>query len=176
MRIVVYGNSGSGKSTLARSISANSKLEYLDLDTLAWTGGTPPERRPLEESHRHIASFNAAHPHWVIEGCYATLISHASQWATDLVFLNPGIEACLQNCRSRPWETHKYRSQEEQDKNLSMLLDWVSQYETRDDEYSYQEHKRLFDNFIKIKTELTSNAETRAFTNKLRTALSTSLE
>ena len=57
-----------------------------------------------------------------------------------------------------------------------MLLDWVSQYETRDDEYSYQEHKRIFDNFQKLKTELTSNAETRAFTNKLRTALSTSLE
>lgn len=40
-----------------------------------------------------------------------------------------------------------------------MLIDWVREYETRDDEFSLREHRRLFDTHDGPKTEYTSNAE-----------------
>src|SRR5213075_1029319 len=90
-RVLIVGNSGSGKSTLATRLAEDEGLEHLDLDTLAWLPTTPPTRRPLAESDRKIQAFIAAHTDWVIEGCYADLMTLAAPHATKLVFLNPGI-------------------------------------------------------------------------------------
>ena len=171
MRIVVFGNSGSGKSRFAQNVSQAGGLAYLDLDTVAWTGKKPPQRLPIEESQRKIQSFVESQRNWIIEGCYASLIDFASAWASNLIFLNPGTETCLSNCRSRPWEPHKYPSKDAQDENLEMLLKWVSEYESRDDEYSYREHRRILDEFQGRKTELRSNIEGQAYASKLIEAL-----
>jgi adenylate kinase family enzyme len=158
VRIVIVGNSGSGKSTLARRLVREHGLAHLDLDTLAWLPTTPPARAPLADSLATLAAFTAAHERWVIEGCYADLVEPAAAASTELVFLNPGIEACIANCRARPWEPHKYPSKEAQDANLAMLLDWVRAYETRTDELSLAAHRALFDRFTGAKRELTSLA------------------
>ncbi len=176
MRIIVFGNSGSGKSRFAKQVSTEGKLAYLDLDTVAWMEETPPKRLPIEESQSRIKSFITDHTDWIIEGCYATLIDFASRWASDLVFLNPGIETCLHNCRSRPWEPHKYKSKAEQDQNLKMLLDWCTEYETRIDDYSYQEHRRVFESFTLSKTEIESNDEAQTYAAQLSNSLSHSPE
>lgn len=153
---LVIGNSGSGKSTLAQRLAARDGLAHLDLDTLAWLPTMPPSRRPLPESDRAIQAFLAANAHWVIEGCYADLVALAAPRATRLVFLNPGVEACIQNARERPWEPHKYASKEAQDANLAMLIDWIRGYDTRTDELSYSAHRRMFESFAGDKVELTS--------------------
>ena len=113
-RILIFGNSGAGKSTLARQLATERGLAHLDLDTLAWQPGSPPQRRPLKESARDV--------------------------------------------RARPWEPHKYASKAEQDANLPLLLDWVRDYETRDDEFSLRSHRRLYDNFAGLKRELHGEA------------------
>ena len=172
MRIIVFGNSGSGKSRFARNVSQAGGLAYLDLDTVAWTGEKPPQRLPIEESQRKIQAFVETHRIWIIEGCYSSLIEFASEWASDLIFLNPGIATCLTNCRSRPWEPHKYPSKEAQDQNLKMLLDWVADYTSRDDEYSYQEHRRIFDGFDGTKHELSTNKKAQNLATSLIEALS----
>ena len=151
MKLVVMGNSGSGKSTLAR----RAGLPHLDLDTLAWDPG--PKRRPREQSRREIEGFLALHGEWVIEGCYADLLALALPQATKLVFLNPGIDACIANARARPWEPHKYPSKEAQDANLPMLERWIRDYETRSDEFSLQAHRALFDGFEGEKVEIRQN-------------------
>jgi SAM-dependent methyltransferase len=154
-RILIFGNSGAGKSTLARQLAAEHRLAHLDLDTLAWQpGALPPQRRTLAESTREIRAFTALHPSWVVEGCYSDLLEQALPGCTELVFLNPGIDACIANCRSRPWEPHKYASKAEQDANLPLLLGWVREYETRDDEFSLRSHRRLYDDFAGRKREL----------------------
>lgn len=51
----------------------------------------------------------------------------------ELIFLNPGVEACVRHCRARPWESHKYPTRDAQDANLAMLIDWVRSYPSRDD-------------------------------------------
>ena len=104
-----------------------------------------------------------ANDRWVIEGCYSDLLESPLPRCTRLVFLNPGIEACIQNARARPWEPHKYASKEAQDANLEMLLGWIRDYETRRDVFSLAAHRALFDDFAGAKIELTSRDAVTAF-------------
>jgi len=156
--IVIFGNSGSGKSTYARELVQETGLEYLDLDTLAWQKGAPTSRRPVADSLQDLEAFMDGHSAWVIEGCYSSLLGAALSRCSQLIFLNPGTQQCVENCIARPWEPHKYESAEEQDKNLKMLIDWVQSYESRADEFSLQAHRRLFDGFEGDKVEYDSNS------------------
>ncbi len=168
-RIVIFGNSGSGKSTFARQKSAELACPMMDLDTVAWDPEfETPTRRPLAASAPDIQDFINASPSWVVEGCYADLLALALPYATDVVFLNPGTETCIENARQRPWEPHKYSSPEAQDANLEMLIAWISDYEHRVDEFSYGAHRRLFDGFHGRKLELQSNARAGAFSHSLQ--------
>jgi len=161
-RTVLLGNSGSGKSTLAARLASASGQPHLDLDTLAWEPEPPPRRRPLADSTRDVADFTAGDV-WVIEGCYADLLAAALARCTRLVFLNPGIEACVANAMSRPWEPHKYPSKAAQDANLEMLLAWIRDYQTRTDVFSLSAHRALFDGFAGDKVELVSREAIAAF-------------
>ena len=153
-RIVIFGNSGAGKTTLARQLAQQSELAHLDLDTLAWLPESPPQRRPLADSARDIAHFTSHNPAWVIEACYSDLLELVLPECSELIFLNPGVEACVAHCRARPWEPSKYESKAAQDANLEMLIDWVRQYDTRGDEFSLHSHRRLFKSFTGPKREL----------------------
>lgn len=157
-KVLIFGNSGSGKSTLAKLLEAQG-LKHLDLDSLAWLPVTPPKRRPLEESYERLRGFASEHEGWVIEGCYSDLLQYASQWANEMIFLDLTIEECQENARNRPWEPHKYESKEAQDKNLAMLLDWIGQYETREDLFSRSAHQRLFEAFNGMKRRIKTRAD-----------------
>lgn len=147
------GNAGSGKSTMAARLSADLRIPHLDLDSLAWQ--EVAVRRPVDDSAAMIRQFVGANPAWVVEGCYAGLLGVALPHASELRFLNPGIEACVANCRARPWEPHKYATKGEQDARLEFLLAWVREYDTRDDEYALSAHRRLYDAFAGAKREYT---------------------
>lgn len=158
MKTVIFGNSGSGKSTYAKTLAEQTACPHLDLDSIAWDPtATTPTRRPLQDSAAQIDAFVQAADSWVVEGCYADLLALALPQATDLVFLNPGVDTCIANARNRPWEPHKYPSPEAQNANLDMLIDWIRDYTERDDEFSLAAHRRLFDGFAGRKREFTSN-------------------
>jgi len=74
--------------------------------------------------------------------------------ASEIYFLNLSVEKCQENARNRAWEPHKYISKETQDKNLSMLLEWISDYDNRKDVFSKVEHVKKFS---KKKRMITSN-------------------
>ncbi len=147
MRIAIYGNSGSGKSTLAGWLAERAGMPVLDLDTIAW--GETAVRRSHEASTALLREFVEKEDSsgWIIEGCYAELIDAALAWQPVLVFLNPGVAVCLDHCRARPWEPHKYATAEEQNERLAFLLDWVRAYDQRDDELSLAAHQRVFDGY-----------------------------
>lgn len=151
--IIIFGNAGSGKSTLAKALSHNGNLAHLDLDLVAWD--EKGQRRPLSESRAAILSFMDREAAWVMEGCYADLLEVALPCCPVMIFLNPGTETCIANSRTRPWEPEKYPSKEAQDENLPFLLDWIREYEHRDDEYSLIQHRRLFEQYPGPKYELT---------------------
>jgi adenylate kinase family enzyme len=156
MRVLIFGNSGSGKTTLAQALAREHGLAHLDLDRLAWSA--PAVRKPLEESAAEIRYFLGAHDAWVVEGCYGDLLALVLPSATEVRFLNPGIDVCVANCRARPWEPEKYDSKEEQDGRLGYLLEWVRAHETRPDEYSLARHRQLYESFRGRKQEVTCSA------------------
>jgi len=124
MKVLVFGNSGSGKSTYARALAAREGLAHLDSDSIVWGFGEPGKiavQRPEEAVAASLRNFIDSHAAWVIEGCYGELIRAASVHCTLLVFLNPGIDACLANNLKRPWESHKYPSLELQNSMLDQL-------------------------------------------------------
>ena len=158
-KILIFGNSASGKSTLAKKLCASEDLSHLDLDTLAWTPTAPPERKPLRESGSEISNFINANEGWVIEGCYSDLLEMALPFSSEIIFISLPLESCIENAGNRPWEPHKYSSKEAQDKNLEMLIMWISQYAERDDTFSEGAHNRLYENFSGPKSIVTSNEQ-----------------
>lgn len=154
MRVAILGNSGSGKSTLANWLARSANLAFLDLDSVAWEPGQPAVARSSLLAEVDISTFCATNTRWVLEGCYGNLIEAALQFQPFLIFLNPGLETCTANCLNRPWESHKYRSKQEQDANLEFLLSWVAEYYTRDGPMSLAAHRAVFDKYPGRKAEL----------------------
>lgn len=156
-KILIFGNSGSGKSTLAKKLSQSEKLSHLDLDLLAWEPTSPPIRKDLKASKADIYNFIKANDSWVIEGCYTDLLDIVQPYSSEIIFMNLPISACISNAKLRPWEPHKYQSKQAQDENLGMLIDWISQYTSRDDTFSKSAHQNFYNNFSGKKRIITSN-------------------
>jgi len=153
MRVLVFGNSGSGKTTLAGRLAREHELAHLDLDSIVWEPGKIAVQRTPEAVEASLQSFLTAQDHWVIEGCYGELVNSAASHCTELVFLNPGLQACLDHNLRRPWEPHKYASKQAQDELLANLQVWVAGYYQRQDQWSYHAHRRIFDAFMGRKSE-----------------------
>jgi adenylate kinase family enzyme len=154
MRVCVLGNSGSGKSTYAKTFG----VPVLELDAIYWEPHQVAVSRPIEDVKRDLVVFMAGHREWVIEGCYADLIQQAASECDELVFLNPGVEACVANARRRPYEPHKYDRPEDQERMLAFLIAWIRQYTERDTNTGYAAHRRVFDAFAGRKREVTDLA------------------
>src|SRR5262245_46197075 len=155
-RILVIGNSGSGKSTYSKALALRHSFAHLDLDSIVWEPGKVAVERPRPRVLADLSAFIEQHPAWVIEGCYGELAQAVLPYCSKLVFLNPGLEACLKNNHTRAWEPHKYASAREQDAMLENLQTWVSGYYQRSDAWSYAAHRALFDAFVGCKIEHTS--------------------
>lgn len=156
MKLVLLGNAGAGKSTMARRLIGNRQIPCLSLDEIAWDPGV--QRKPLPESLELLNDFLKTNDQWVIEGCYGDIIEAALPQCTELRFLNPGLEACVAHCNRRPWEPSKFSSAEQQNAMLARLIQWVKEYETRNDDYGLKRHRQIFDNFSGTKREYTSTA------------------
>jgi len=158
MKLLIIGNSASGKSTLASDFCSRLGAGHLDLDNLAWAPNVkPPTRRDINDSAQAMYAFTGSTERWVVEGCYADLLSFLSVEASHLIFLDLPIEDCIANAKKRPWESHKYASKREQDKNLPMLTRWIAQYLERDDGFSHRAHEAFFDDFSGRKTRVRQN-------------------
>lgn len=155
MRIVILGNSGSGKSTLARALAAPARTPLLDLDTIVWEPGQIAVPRPIAAVHADLDRFWAEGADWIAEGCYGGLAERLLRWDPELIFLDPGAEACARNCHARPWEPHKYASKALQDSMLEPLLAWVTDYYRRGGDASHAGHRAIYDAYAGPKRELT---------------------
>ncbi len=154
IRIILLGNAGAGKTTMAGRLIQNKSIGYLSLDEIAWNDGA--ERKPHDDSVLELKEFLVKNEQWIIEGCYSDLIKVALPLCTELRFLNPGIEVCVEHCKQRLWEPKKFSSQEEQQAMIEELIKWVREYENRDDEYGLKCHRQIFDTFNGLKREYTN--------------------
>jgi adenylate kinase family enzyme len=159
MRIVILGNAGSGKSTLAKSLARTQGMPLLDLDTLVWEPDRVAVVRPDELVLADLAQFCRECDDWVIDGCYGDLVAAVLPHSPLLIFLEPGEAVCVANCRARPWEPHKYRTQQEQDEHLEHLLGWVRSYYGLDGAMSLSGHRAVFEGYAGPKRMVTQLAE-----------------
>ncbi|MBL1209284.1 shikimate kinase [Geminocystis sp. GBBB08] len=157
IKIAIIGNSSSGKSSLALKLVQTFNLAHLDLDLIAWEAQKTPIRRSLSSSLQEIMTFINKNENWVIEGCYGDLIREILPYTNLLIFLNIGVETCLENAKKRSWEKHKYDTPEAQEANLSMLESWIKGYFLRNDEFSFSWHQQLFESFTGQKIEYKTN-------------------
>ena len=158
-KVLVFGNSGSGKTTLASKLEREFDMAHLDLDTLAWLPGSPPQRRTLAESKQLIREFTSSNKSWVVEGCYTDLLQLITDDADQAVLLDIPVESCVDNARYRPFEPHKYSSEAAQNHNLAMLVQWIQDYPDRKDTCSSRAHKRLLRAFKGPTAVLSSREE-----------------
>ena len=121
---------------MARRLIGSADIPRLSLDEIAWDQG--PRRKLLTESFVLLSEFLGTKKQWVIEGCYGDLIEAALRHCTELRFLNPGIETCVAHCNRRPWEASKFSSAKQQNAMLGQLIQWVKEYETRNDEVRFE--------------------------------------
>ena len=145
MRYAIFGNAGSGKSSLARRLGIALGVTPIDLDEIFWEPDRPGVRRDAAAARDDLLLRLGERTRWVVEGCYEELIVSLIDLRPTLIWIEPGEARCLAHCRERPWEPHKYPSKEAQDKNLPMLLAWVSDYYRRDGPMSYAAHEAFFD-------------------------------
>jgi len=129
LKVILLGNAGAGKSTLARQVLEKETASCLSLDAISFKDGS--DRCSIVESVSEAEHFITSK---IIEGCYADIIEPILKYCETLIFLNPDIETCVSHCHDRPWEPEKFKSKKEQDENLSNLIAWIREYETRDDE------------------------------------------
>jgi len=173
MRIAILGNAGSGKSTFARSLARTQRVPMLDLDTLVWE----PDRVAVQRSHERVfsdlAQFCRESDDWIIDGCYGDLVEAVLRHRPLLVFLQPGEEVCIANCRARPWEPHKYRSEKAQDEHLEHLLRWVRSYYVLAGSMSLAGHHAVFDAYAGPKRLVTQLAELEAMQGAWRATAAT---
>lgn len=92
----------------------------------------------------------------MIEGCYTDLLELLTDEADEILFLNLPVDECIANALIRPFEAHKFSSAEAQDRNQTLLLQWIRDYTDREDECSYNAHREFFDKFNGKKTEANS--------------------
>src|SRR5690606_25378359 len=114
------------------------------------------------ESIAEFERFAGAHEGWIVEGCYGDLVEAALPRCTELRFLNPGTPVCIANCRRRLWEPDKFATAAEQAAMVDSLIEWVSRYETREDEFGLRRHRAIFDRFGGAKREYRSMEEAAA--------------
>ncbi len=157
MKTILLGNAGSGKSTMAKAIMGSTSIPRLSLDEIAWD--KPAIRMPIDQSVDLVTAYINEHKSWILEGCYSDIIEATLPYCEELIFLNPGIDVCVKHCHMRPWEPEKFKSSEQQDANLQNLINWVKEYETRDDEYGLKRHRQLFESFDGNKREFNHASE-----------------
>ena len=163
MRIVILGNAGSGKSTLAKSLARTQRMPWLDLDTLVWEPDRVAVQRPDELVFADLAQFCRESDDWVIDGCYGDLVEAVLRHRPMLIFLEPGQDVCVANCRTRPWEPHKYRTKADQDAYLEQLLAWVTEFYERGGSMSQAAHRAVYEGYAGAKCRLASRAEAGEF-------------
>ena len=166
-RVAIIGNAGSGKSYLAAAIRAAWGLPIINLDTLFWMPGGYVEQRPKDAVRAEIEK-TKTDGCWTFEGVYGELIDLVLDRSEYLVWLDIDWDTC----RQALWDRHLLTTEKkrgEMESSFKELLDYASDYSTREGPRSHRGHQSLFTGFAQTKLHLRSRDEISDFVRALST-------
>jgi hypothetical protein len=107
----------------------------------------------LVDSLRKLYEFVEQNDQWVIEGCHCDLVEAAMPYCTELRFLNPGCEDCVNRCLNKPRKFRHSLDAGGKETAFDRIISWVGKYDYRDD--GQKRHRDLFESFSGAKKEYT---------------------
>lgn len=156
MRVLITGNGGSGKTWLGERLVQRLSVPLVRLDDLYWDGAYGGKERDKRVVFDEVAR-RAAEPYWVIEGVYGWLLPAALPRASEFIFLDLPVDACLDNIRQRGNQGSGNEAA------FAALLAWVAEYPSRENSNSRLAHQRLWDAFEGTRTILRSREEVERY-------------
>ncbi|TNM62667.1 AAA family ATPase [Aliirhizobium smilacinae] len=160
-RIAIMGNGGSGKTWLAKKLSLCLDRAPVHLDDVYWQPGPHGIARDKSIVIEEIRQLSHTSK-WLMEGVYGWLIDVVLPRTTLLIFLDLPEDACIANVRSRG------KQRGESDESFDELIDWVSKYrERRNNWNSFESHSLMFEQFSNEKVRLRSRTELTDYAEKL---------
>lgn len=163
-RIVVIGNGGSGKSFLSEEIAKSNGNKLISLDDLFWEPQGFNTKRPKEIVRRDIELLKVKST-WVVEGVFGALAEAFMPYSDFVIFLDIPWEVCKASMLSRA-------RQGQTDESLNRLIDWCSEYYTRDSKNSHSFHYALYERFNGDKLRLESRTQVNEWLESLNQARS----
>ncbi len=152
-RVAIMGNGGSGKTWLARRLSLALDRAPVHLDDVHWQPGPHGIARDKAIVIEEVRQLSLT-SRWLIEGVYGWLINVILPRTTMLVFLDLPEDECIASIRARG------KQRGESDESFEELIDWVSKYrERRNNWSSFESHIRMFEEFPNEKVRLGSRTE-----------------
>ena len=169
MKIVIIGNSGSGKSWLASWLAANSSVPAVHLDELYWQPGGFDNKRPLAETASLISTARETNG-WVVEGVFGELAAQFLPDADILVWLDMDWPLCEARLLRRGSQSKAHMARSQSEAGLGKLLEWASNYRSRDDAQSRSGHHALVNAFGASKMRLESENDVNVFLSEFTPA------
>lgn len=157
-RIIILGNSGSGKTWLANKLYGRTGFPVTHLDNLFWEpGGFDRKRSP--ESVEALIQKSLTSDSWIVEGVFGELVQPFIPDATTLIWLDIPWEICQERLKNRATKNRIHHDRIQSEKNLRNLMEWASEYYSRNDLRSHRGHECMFNSFIKKKSHFISAPE-----------------
>jgi energy-coupling factor transporter ATP-binding protein EcfA2 len=162
-RTLIIGNSGAGKTTLGGQIAGIVGGRHIALDDIYWEGAAGLKKR-VEPAAKQLTSAAADEPCWVIEGVFGWLVDVAVPRATALIWLDLPWDECKAGLEARGPGYSPSPAE------YAALVQWASEYGTRQTASSEAGHRKIFDAFSSSKIALRNRCEIDAFVARLRRA------
>ena len=160
-RILIFGNSGSGKTWLASELSS-SDHEHITLDDVFWHPGGYNQKRSAEEVLSKIEIIKSLSD-WVAEGVFGHLLVELIDVADMVIFLDFSWNECKKALLNRGSESSTQLDKIQAEHNFQELIEWASNYATRDSGSSHLFHKSLYKKFDREKHILFSRNDVNKF-------------
>jgi adenylate kinase family enzyme len=158
MRTVIIGNSGSGKTWLAKRLAEKKATRVVHLDEIFWLPGGFDKKRDPSEVLRIVEAASSANE-WVVEGIYGHLASQFLASASCLVWLELPWSLCQQRLELRGSESKSHMGREQSAAGLLELIQWASNYTTRQGSSGHAAHLSLFEAFQGQRHRLCSESQ-----------------
>ncbi len=164
-KIIVIGNSGSGKTWLGKKLATILRIPHIELDGIFWEPGGYNKKRMGEEVEADIKRIQESKC-WVVEGVFGHLVDNFLSFADILIHLDLPWEECEKNLLIRGSESSKQLDHKKAEENFQALLEWASEYDTRNSKASKNYHSSLFNCFSGKKHRVCNRDEINQLLNK----------